>query len=54
MPYKKEVKVNKEKGNTLVKVGGSKPSFEKIVFSFSFFQPESITYKDFNNFYSSL
>lgn len=54
MPYKKEVKVNKEKGNTLVKVGGSKPSFEKIVFSFSFFQPKSITYKDFNNFYSSL
>ena len=44
MPYKKEVKVNKEKGNTLVKVSGSKPSFEKIVFSFSFFQPESITY----------
>lgn len=37
MPYKKEVKVNKEKGNTLVKVGGSKPSFEKLYFLFLFF-----------------
>ena len=54
MPYKKEIKSSSiEKGQTLVKVCGTRPLDNKIVFSFSFFNGSSIRYKDFNNFYAN-
>ena len=54
MPYKKEIKtLGNGKGKTLVKVGGTRPLDNKIVFSFSFFNGQSIHYRDFNNFYAN-
>ena len=54
MRYKKEVKTPKiEKGKTLVKVNDTRSSENKIVFSFLFFNPQSIRLDDFNNFYAS-
>lgn len=54
MPYKKEIKTSSiEKGKTLVKVSGRRPQDNKIVFSFSFFNGQSIRFRDFNNFYAN-
>lgn len=54
MPYKKEIKTSSiEKGKTLVKVSGKRPLDSKIVFSFSFFNGQSIRFRDFNNFYAN-
>lgn len=54
MPCKKEIKTSSsEKGKTLVKVSGKSPLDNKIVFSFSFFNGQSIHFRDFNNFYSN-
>ncbi len=55
MPYnKKEIKTSGNgKGKTLVKVSGTRPLDNKIVFSFSFFNGQSIHYRDFNNFYAN-
>ena len=53
MGYKKQVKVNTEKGNTLVKVVKDKLPENQIVFSFSFFNGSSIRLRDFNNYYAN-
>lgn len=54
MAYKSQIKiVNAEKRNTLVKVKDGKLPDNQIVFSFSFFNSNSICLKDFNNFYAN-
>lgn len=55
MPYNtKQIKLSTtEKGKTLVKVGTQKSVDNKIMFSFSFFNGQSISINDFNNFYAN-
>ena len=48
----KQIKISKDiKRETSVKVINSRPSEERIVFSFSFFNGNSININNFNNFY---
>lgn len=55
MPYNiKQVKpLTSEKGKTLVKVGNQRSIDNKIVFSFTFFNGQSICISDFNNFHAN-
>lgn len=51
---KREIKpLTNEKGKTLVKVGNQRSVDNRIVFSFSFFNGQSICISDFNNFYAT-
>ena len=55
MPYNsKVIKISSnEKGKTLIKVGTKISADNKIVFSFSFFNGQSISVSNFNNFYAN-
>lgn len=55
MPYNiKQIKpLTSERGKTLVKVGNRRSVDNKIVFSFSFFNGNSININDFNNYYAN-
>lgn len=54
MPYNKKIKVvNNGKEKTLVKTPEQTEKHNDIVFSFSYFNGQSIRWKNFNNFYAS-
>lgn len=53
MVYRKEIKVTKDKGKTLVRPSIKDGISKKIVFSFSFFKGNSIVLHEYNSYYEN-